>query len=406
MPAKLWEGCFASYRTAADEVASGALAYFYTADTSTALTVYSDSTLATPRTQPVAANAAGFFPAIYLPYSNYTVLVTDASGVTIRYLDGIANPEPPETGGGGGITVSTPMVFQTGDVKPVFKTGTIPGFVRANGRTIGNALSGASERANDDCEDLYAYFWDNFTDAVCPVTTGRGATAAADFAAGKPIQVLSLRGRILVGADDMGNSAANITQVAGTITTTIGSASAVVNSLSGLAVGMSVIASTIPAGVTIAALPTSGLTITLSSGTSVTAGTTTACRFSHFGDAQVPGSTGGVASVALTSAQMPAHTHTGSVSVSGSASVTGTIIGTCTINDIIPIANGVSNYGVGSSLQGVTTTTTPNSGTVSGTCTASGSSTGSGSFTTDSTGNTQAHSNMQPSVVTYWHWKL
>ena len=86
------------------------------------------------------------------------------------------------------------------------------GWVLASGRTIGNALSGATERANADTEDLFTLLWDDWADAEAPVSGGRGASAAADFAADKTITLADLRGRAPVGKDNMGgNDAARMT---------------------------------------------------------------------------------------------------------------------------------------------------------------------------------------------------
>lgn len=101
--------------------------------------------------------------------------------------------------------------------------GTRAGWTRANGRTIGSASSGATERANADASALFAYLWNNFSDTVCPVSTGRGANAAADFAANKTITLLDWRGYVPGGLDDMGNSAASrftgVPVVSGSVTT-------------------------------------------------------------------------------------------------------------------------------------------------------------------------------------------
>lgn len=83
-----------------------------------------------------------------------------------------------------------------------------PGWVRMNGRTLGNASSGATERAHADTESLFTFLWTNYADTVCAVSTGRGASAAADYAAGKTIALPDVRGRAFFGLDDMGNSAA------------------------------------------------------------------------------------------------------------------------------------------------------------------------------------------------------
>lgn len=86
--------------------------------------------------------------------------------------------------------------------------------MRANGRTIGSAASGATERANADTQALYEFFWNTYSNSLCPVTGGRGASASADFAANKPIATLDMRGTGAIGMDTMGNSAANIVAAA------------------------------------------------------------------------------------------------------------------------------------------------------------------------------------------------
>ena len=83
------------------------------------------------------------------------------------------------------------------------------GWVMLSGRTIGSASSGATERANADTEVLYTLLWNSLANAEAPVTGGRGASAAADFAANKALQLPDARGRSPFGKDDMGGSAAN-----------------------------------------------------------------------------------------------------------------------------------------------------------------------------------------------------
>lgn len=97
----------------------------------------------------------------------------------------------------------------TGVMMPYIATAAPTGWVRANGRTIGSASSGAVERANADTESLYTILWNSYSDSVCPVTGGRGASASADFAANKPIGLPDLRGRSFFGLDGMGNTAAS-----------------------------------------------------------------------------------------------------------------------------------------------------------------------------------------------------
>jgi hypothetical protein len=83
------------------------------------------------------------------------------------------------------------------------------GWLLMDGRTIGSAASGATSRASADCYDLYVGLWASMTNTEAPVTGGRGASAAADWSANKPIAIPDHRGRVPAGKDDMGGSAAN-----------------------------------------------------------------------------------------------------------------------------------------------------------------------------------------------------
>jgi hypothetical protein len=89
------------------------------------------------------------------------------------------------------------------------------GWVFASGRTIGNASSAATERANADCEALFKALWNAYPNTVLAVSGGRGATADDDWAAGKTIALIDKRGRVSVGKDDMGGAAANRMTAAG-----------------------------------------------------------------------------------------------------------------------------------------------------------------------------------------------
>src|SRR5258706_15955797 len=74
--------------------------------------------------------------------------------------------------------------------------------------TLGSAASGATELASATASNLYAFLWNNLSNTAAPVSGGRGATAAADFAANKTIGPPGMRGNAPAGLDDMGNPAA------------------------------------------------------------------------------------------------------------------------------------------------------------------------------------------------------
>lgn len=68
-----------------------------------------------------------------------------------------------------------------------------------NGETIGNLSSGA-DHAAEGYEEIFIFLWENHSNTSCPVYGGRGASAAADFAAGKTLTLPNACGRAPIGA--------------------------------------------------------------------------------------------------------------------------------------------------------------------------------------------------------------
>lgn len=94
---------------------------------------------------------------------------------------------------------SAGSAFTTGDVKFTLKTVADTSWVLMNDTSIGNASSGASGRANADTSALFTLLWTNIIDQWAPVSSGRGASAAADFAANKTIALPKTLGRAMAG---------------------------------------------------------------------------------------------------------------------------------------------------------------------------------------------------------------
>lgn len=85
---------------------------------------------------------------------------------------------------------------ETGDVKYTFKTSASAGWLLvAAAGSIGDATSGATLRANADTLALYTVIYNACSDTLAPVVSGRGANAAADFAAHKAMTIPQLVGR-------------------------------------------------------------------------------------------------------------------------------------------------------------------------------------------------------------------
>ncbi len=184
--------------------------YFYNAGTSTPQPVYADGALGVAYDQPILADARGMFPVIYLSPTPgvYRQKLMDANDVLIFDDDDIdvaqaASYVPPSPG------ATDPSLLVTTGMRIGFYGTVAPaGWVRCAGRTLGSASSGASERANADCQALFLHLWT--ADSTLAVSGGRGASAAGDWAANKTIALPDYRDRIAIGLGGMGNADINL----------------------------------------------------------------------------------------------------------------------------------------------------------------------------------------------------
>jgi microcystin-dependent protein len=165
-----------------DPLAGGKL-YCYAAGTSTFQATYTTAAGSVENANPVILDSNGRAP-VYLSSSSYKFVLKDSNDVTIWTEDNVSLPVAANG-------------FSTGDVKLTIKTTADSGWVLMDDTTIGSSASGASGRANDDTEALYTLLWNNTVNADCAVSTGRGASAAADFAANKTIALPKTLGRAL-----------------------------------------------------------------------------------------------------------------------------------------------------------------------------------------------------------------
>jgi microcystin-dependent protein len=203
--AVLWTYSLVPWHNEANAPYAGAKAYFFDVGTTTPQIVYTDASLSIPHDHPVVANANGEFPAVFITEeTSHRLRITTSADVTLRDVDNISVPtttpvELPTS------NTALEFLFQTGDIKMRWSVTAPTGWVRANGRTIGSVSSGATERANADTEALFLLLW---PDTSLSVSGGRGGTAAGDWAANKTIALPDFRGRVPVGPDSFGNSAA------------------------------------------------------------------------------------------------------------------------------------------------------------------------------------------------------
>lgn len=179
----------------------GAKLYFYEGGTSTPLTVYTTNALSASHTQPIVADANGMWPAVFF---------TEVDGAAYR-----ARCTKPN--GNALFDVTAPIIWQSPakpsdpviDVTALCPVGSIvarwtsaipTGWLPCNNRTMGSASSGANY-ASDDYKDLFLMLW---ADGNLTVSSGRGVSAAIDWANNKTITLPDTRGRVLTGDDYMG----------------------------------------------------------------------------------------------------------------------------------------------------------------------------------------------------------
>ncbi len=112
---------------------------------------------------------------------------------------------------------------RTGDIKAGYLFSAPASWVPMNDGSIGNVGSAASIRANQDTFQLYKTIWDAVSNTWAPVSTGRGATAQADFVANKTLTLPKALGRVLMGQNAVFGTNLTFTAVAATDLITVSS---------------------------------------------------------------------------------------------------------------------------------------------------------------------------------------
>ena len=189
---------------------SGGLLYIIQAGTvSTPQNAFQDTALTIPWPNPITLDAAGRIPQLFIADGVIKVRLQDKNGVVKFVADNLLVIGPSAGTSTGTGSVDATSVMQTGDIKIRYDNAIINGFVRCNGKTIGNASSGASELADPSAQALFLHLWNK--DATLAVYSGgtvvtRGASAAADYASGRSIALPDGRGRLLGALSDMGST--------------------------------------------------------------------------------------------------------------------------------------------------------------------------------------------------------
>src|SRR3990170_1836543 len=114
--------------------------YFFQAGTSTPQDAYQDVALTIKHPNPMTLDASGRISAFYLADGQIKIRLADQAGVTILAVDNLLVIGP-SSGAGSPPSVDATKLLDVGDVKCRYSTGTLVGWVRLNGRSIGSATS-------------------------------------------------------------------------------------------------------------------------------------------------------------------------------------------------------------------------------------------------------------------------
>lgn len=164
------------------------------------------------------------FPDFITSADNGGVPFEYAINATVRFEDGWAgagfknyyslvssnDTDPTDATKWGIVTYAEPVL--TGTVLEYWNINLPDGYVWPNGQTIGNAASGATGRANADTQALFTQLWNATTQAAFPLqdssgaVVARGLSAAVDFAANRRFPLPDRRENVGVGLGDMGGS--------------------------------------------------------------------------------------------------------------------------------------------------------------------------------------------------------
>lgn len=193
---------------------SGCQLFLYEANSSTIVDSFRDFALSpgAKHPWPILADAYGRLPMFFLPDGFYRARLDDRHGKPI-----FDEPMLPTTGAGsGGDTIVEGETWKTGDfLWTPTKADKGADWVRSNGLSIGGPTSNANGRASDACNALFNFLWTHFDNILAPMysktgaAVGRGASAAADWAAERAIGTVMMSGLLPGALDGMGRGSSS-----------------------------------------------------------------------------------------------------------------------------------------------------------------------------------------------------
>jgi len=149
--------------------------------------------------------------------SSGTIFLVSDTGVAASGADAVASGDLPRLGQVQTL-IDSADGWYTGDFKDSARVSNHGPWLLCDDKTIGDASSNATSRANADTQDLFTLLWTVAADADVPIYTSagarstRGASAAADWAAHKAISVVDWRGLVAKATPNGGGNTTNPTR--------------------------------------------------------------------------------------------------------------------------------------------------------------------------------------------------
>lgn len=127
----------------------------------------------------------------------------------------------------GSIATNLSDVWDVGDIKTSARTSNVSNkWVLLDNRSIGNASSNATSRANNDMQVLYEFMWNNFGTLIVQNSSGnpvtRGTSSLSDWNSNRRILTPDARGRVVAMMDNPSSGAGSANVITGTWADSLG----------------------------------------------------------------------------------------------------------------------------------------------------------------------------------------
>lgn len=207
------------------DVLPGGKLFFYVSGTSTPLDTYSDNDLTTANANPVVANGAGLWPAIFLAPRSYKIILQDASGIQVWSADPYT---PAGSGTGSGVTYDTVAIARASYIRTDKKIISTNGYAVPGDAPHANWKWSATEPSHQAWfQSADGAYWELADTEVDPRVLGAKGDGSTDdlaaFTAARSVStnITTSKGTYLLSAPFLATAGTRIDNAEGRIQGTI-----------------------------------------------------------------------------------------------------------------------------------------------------------------------------------------